>query len=299
MNYIFMEARERRIFKVTLVGSVVNALLVVIKFVAGIMGRSSALVADAVHSLTDFVSDIVVLVFVRLSGKPRDKDHRYGHGKFETLATMIIGVLLLAAGVMLFVNGLKQVIDSLEGAEIPEPSWVALVVAGVSVLVKEILFRYTVKEGKTLNSDAVIANAWHHRSDAISSLGTVVGIGGAILLGEKWRILDPIAAMIVSVLIVKAGYDIIKPSADELLESSLPQERVDEIIETIESVPGVKGYHNLRTRKIGNAMVIDVHLKMDGDQKLKEAHDIATRVEKAIGDRFGENSFINIHMEPK
>ncbi len=294
-----MEARERRIFKVTLVGSVVNALLVVIKFVAGIMGRSSALVADAVHSLTDFVSDIVVLVFVRLSGKPRDKDHRYGHGKFETLATMIIGVLLLAAGVMLFVNGLKQVIDSLEGAEIPEPSWVALVVAGVSVLVKEILFRYTVKEGKTLNSDAVIANAWHHRSDAISSLGTVVGIGGAILLGEKWRILDPIAAMIVSVLIVKAGYDIIKPSADELLESSLPQERVDEIIETIESVPGVKGYHNLRTRKIGNAMVIDVHLKMDGDQKLKEAHDIATRVEKAIGDRFGENSFINIHMEPK
>lgn len=293
-----MEARERRIFKVTLIGSVVNALLVVVKFIAGIMGRSSALVADAAHSLTDFVSDGIVLVFVRLSGKPRDADHRYGHGKFETLAALIIGVLLLGAGVMLFVNGLLQVLAGIKGATLPEPSWMAFWVAVVSVVTKEILYRYTIKAGKEIKSDAVIANAWHHRSDAISSLGAVAGIGGAILLGGKWHILDPLAAMLVSLLIVKAGYDIIKPSVDELLESSLPQPQVDDIIKTIESVPGVQGYHNLRTRKIGNAIVIDVHLKMDGDLKLIEAHDIATRVEKAIRDRFGENSFINIHMEP-
>lgn len=293
-----MNTREKDIYRVTIIGTVVNALLVAVKFVAGIMGRSSALVADAVHSLTDFVSDIVVLVFVHISGKPRDAEHEYGHGKFETLATMIIGVLLIGAGIGLLINGAKQVWDSFHGTVLPEPTWIALAVAFISIVSKEILYRYTVKEGRKLNSDAVIANAWHHRSDAISSLGTMVGIAGAMFFGEKWRILDPLAAVVVSFFIIKAGYDITKPAINELLESSLPKEQTNEITDIIQSVDGVKGLHNLRTRKIGNTIAFDVHVKMDGDLRLTEAHDIASRIERAIRDRYGDGSMINVHMEP-
>lgn len=293
-----MNTREKEIYKVTIVGTVANAILVAVKFVAGIVGRSSALVADAVHSLTDFISDIIVLVFVRISGKPRDAEHEYGHGKFETLATLIIGVLLAAAGIGLLINGAQQVWDSLHGVELPEPTWIALAVAFISIVSKEILYRYTVKEGKRLNSDAVIANAWHHRSDAISSIGTMIGIGGAMFFGKKWRILDPLAAVVVSFFIIKAGYDIIKPAINELLEASLPKEKTDEITAIISSVDGVKGMHNLRTRKIGNSIAIDVHVKMDGDLSLIEAHEIASRIEKAIRDHYGDESMINVHMEP-
>lgn len=293
-----MNTRERDIYKVTIVGTIVNALLVAVKFVAGILGRSSALVADAVHSLTDFISDIIVLVFVKISGKPRDEEHGYGHGKFETLATMIIGVLLAAAGIGLLLNGARQVWDSFRGHTLPEPTWIALAVAFISIVSKEILYRYTVKEGKRLNSDAVIANAWHHRSDAISSIGTMVGIGGAMFFGEKWRILDPLAAVVVSFFIIKAGYDIIKPAINELLEASLPKEQTEEITEIIRSVKGVEGLHNLRTRKIGNSIAIDVHVKMDGNLRLEEAHEIASRIERAIHNRFGKECMIYVHMEP-
>lgn len=293
-----MNTREKDIYKVTIVGTIVNAVLVAIKFVAGFVGRSSALVADAVHSLTDFISDVIVLVFVRISGKPRDEEHGYGHGKFETLATLIIGVLLAAAGIGLLVNGAMQVWHSLHGGELPEPTWIALAVAIISIIAKEALFHYTIREGRRLNSDAVVANAWHHRSDSISSIGTMIGIGGAMFFGQKWRILDPLAAVVVSFFIIKAGYDIIKPAINELLEASLPKEQTDEITDIIRSVEGVKGLHNLRTRKVGSSIAIDVHVKMDGNLRLTEAHEIASRIEKAIRSRFGEGSMIYVHMEP-
>lgn len=293
-----MNTRERDIYKVTLVGTIVNAILVAVKFVAGFLGRSSALVADAVHSLTDFISDIIVLVFVRISGKPRDAEHGYGHGKFETLATLIIGVLLAAAGLGLLINGAMKVWHSLHGGKLPEPTWIALAVAIISIIAKEALFHYTIREGRRVNSDAVIANAWHHRSDSISSIGTMIGIGGAMFFGEKWRILDPLAAVVVSFFIIKAGYDIIKPAINELLEASLPKEQTAEITDIISSVEGVKGLHNLRTRKVGNAIAIDVHVKMDGNLCLTEAHEIASKIEKAIRKRFGEESMIYVHMEP-
>lgn len=254
--------------------------------------------ADAVHSLTDFITDIIVLVFVHISGKPNDEQHRYGHGKFETLATTIIGVLLSAAGIGLLINGGEQVWKSLNDEALPEPTWIALAVAFVSVIAKEILYRYTVREGKRLNSDAVIANGWHHRSDAISSISTMVGIGGAMFLGEKWRIFDPLAAAVVSIFIIKAGYDIIKPAINELLEASLPKEQTDEIDKLIRSIDGVRGLHNMRTRKIGNAIAVDMHVKMDGNLSLTKAHEIATSIEQAIRKEYGEESYINVHMEP-
>lgn len=293
-----MNPREKEIYKVTLVGTAVNAVLIVLKFIAGIMGRSSAMVADAVHSLSDFVTDVIVLIFVKISSKPRDAGHEYGHGKFETFATMVIGFILALAGVALLVNGCRLVLDSVRGHELPKPTMIALVVAVISIISKEILYRYTDREGRKLNSKAVIANAWHHRSDAISSLGTFVGVGGAMFLGEKWRILDPLAAIVVSFFIMKAGYDIMRPSIDELLESSLPDAYEAEIRELLMSVPGVRAVHNMRTRRIGNEIAIDLHAKMDGAISLCEAHAIASEAERKVKGKYGQNTLITIHMEP-
>lgn len=293
-----MKTREKEIYKVTLIGSAVNAGLIVLKFIAGFVGRSSAMVADAVHSLSDFISDVIVLVFVKIAGKPKDKGHDYGHGKFETLATMIIGVLLIGAGIGLLVNGAGAVARSIGGEELPRPTLLALIVAVLSILSKEWLYRYTISTGKRLDSQAVVANAWHHRSDAISSLGTLIGIAGAMFLGDKWRILDPIAAIVVSALIIKSGYDIVKPCISELLEASLPDSKEKEINDLVLSVPGIKLVHNLRTRRIGNGIAVDLHAKMDGNLSLAEAHEKATAAENAIKKAFGDNSIINIHMEP-
>lgn len=293
-----MEVREKEIYKVTLIGSVVNAVLIVLKFIAGFVGRSSAMVADAVHSLSDFVSDVIVLIFVKIAGKPKDKSHDYGHGKFETLATVIIGLLLIGAGVGLMVNGIETVIHSLHGEQLERPTMLALIVAIVSIASKEWLYRYTVRSGKKLNSQAVIANAWHHRSDAVSSLGTLIGISGAMFLGDRWRILDPIAAIVVSALIIKSGYDIVRPCISELLEASLPEDKEKEIENLVTSVPGIDYIHNLRTRRIGNGIAVDLHAKMEGNLSLSEAHEKATAAENAIRKAFGENSIINIHMEP-
>lgn len=293
-----MQLRQREIFKVTIVGSVVNALLIVLKFAAGVLGRSSALVADAVHSLTDFISDIIVLIFVRISGKPRDKGHDYGHGKFETLATLSIGLILIGAGIGLGINGIKLVINAINGEKLEDPGMIALIVAVASIIAKEALYHYTIRAGHRLKSEAVVANAWHHRSDAISSLGTLAGISGAIFLGENWRILDPIAAIIVSVFIIKSGYDIVRPCIAELLDGSLPDEQIRTIEQIIRSTDGVRDFHKLRTRKIGNSIALDVHIKMDGDLPLVEAHEIASKIENSIRHEFGADAMTTIHMEP-
>ena len=290
--------REKSIYKVTWIGSVVNFLLLVFKFIAGILGHSSALVADAVHSLSDFITDIIVLVFVKISSKPEDEDHRYGHGKYETLATALIGLALFAVGIGLLVNGATKVSNVIKGDTLPAPSMIALIAAAVSIISKEILYRYTVRVGKNLNSQAVIANAWHHRSDAYSSIGTLLGIGGAIFLGEKWRILDPIAAIVVSAFIIKVAIDLIKPCIDELLERSLPAETEQQILDIIASFPEVSSPHHLRTRRIGNHIAIEVHLRMDGQTTLQNAHAVATKVENRLKEEFGPETHIGIHMEP-
>ena len=270
----------------------------IFKFVAGFLGHSSALVADAVHSLSDFVTDIIVIVFVKISGKPEDEDHKYGHGKYETLATALIGLALFAVGVGLLAGGLTKVVEVIKGAILPAPSIVALIAAAVSIVSKEILYRYTVRVGKNLNSQAVIANAWHHRSDAFSSVGTLVGIGGAIFLGEKWRVLDPIAAIVVSAFILKVAIDLIKPCVDELLERSLPFETERQILDIITSFPEISSPHHLRTRRIGNNYAIEVHIRMDGQTTLEDAHTVATNIERRLKAEFGPETHIGIHMEP-
>lgn len=292
------DLREKQIYRVTLIGTAVNAVLIVLKFIAGIFGRSSAMVADAVHSLTDFVTDIIVLIFVKIAGKPQDRGHDYGHGKFETFATMIIGLILAVAGVGVLWSGVSKIIDCLHGLVLPAPTWLALAIAVVSIVSKEWLYRYSVRRGRELQSNAVVANAWHHRSDAISSLGTLVGIAGAMFLGSRWRILDPAAAVVVSFFIIKAGYDIMRPSVAELLESSLPEEEEKAISDTVLSVDGIEAMHHLRTRRIGNVIAIELHAKMDGSITLENAHTIATEAERQLKDRYGDSTLITIHMEP-
>lgn len=293
-----MPTREKEIYKVTIIGTSVNVVLIVLKLLAGIFGRSSAMLADAVHSMSDFITDVMVIVFVRIAEKPSDKRHDYGHGKYETLGTLIIGLFLAVAGIGLMVTGIEKIIGSIRGELLPCPTMFALIIAVVSIVSKEWLYRYTVSKGRQLDSQAVIANAWHHRSDAISSVGTLIGIGGAMALGGSWRILDPIAAVVVSIFIIKSGYDIIRPCLDELLETSLSDQQESEIIRIVDSVEGIEGVHKLRTRRIGNAVAIDVHALMDGGQTLSEAHNKASEAERALRARFGSNSVVNIHMEP-
>lgn len=290
--------REKRIYRVTIAGSLINTLLLAFKFVAGILGGSAAMIADAVHSLSDFLTDLVVLAFLKLSSKPQDKDHDYGHGKFETLATVIIGLVLLAVGAMIFYKSLLRILAWLHGEQLAAPGWIALVAALVSIVLKEWAYRFTVKVGKEVNSQAVIANAWHHRSDALSSIATGVGIGGAILLGQKWTVLDPLAALIVSLFIFKVALNLVRNAGEDLMEQSLPDEVENEILKIVESEPEVSGIHNLRTRRIGSRYAIEMHVRMNGSISLYEAHHHASNIEERLRKEFGPQTHVAIHTEP-
>ena len=290
--------REDEIARVTLTGSVVNLLLVGLKAVAGLVGHSAAMISDAVHSLSDFVTDIVVLVFVRVSARPQDEDHDYGHGKYETLATLFIGLALAAAAVGIVVSGAGKLARWLQGEDLPAPGKIALWAALASIVAKELLFQYTRIKGKHLDSKALEANAWHHRSDALSSVGTAIGIGGAILLGSRWTVLDPLASIVVGAMLVKVAWDLLGPSFGELTDSSLPADMEQDMLDLIRGVPGVEDPHNLRTRRIGNRIAAEVHIRLDGALPLSEAHEKATEVERRFKERFGAQSHVIVHMEP-
>lgn len=290
--------REKEIFRVTIWGGIINVVLLVVKFAAGIFGHSAAMIADAVHSLTDFATDVVVLVFVHLGNKPADRDHDYGHGKYETLATAIIGTSLLAVGVLIFCSGAGKTWRVIQGEMLPSPGKVALVAAVASIVLKEWAYRFTVKVGKRCQSEAVVANAWHHRSDALSSVGTMIGIGGAILLGNRWTVLDPLASIVVSVFIVRAAWQLMMESMKELTEASLSDEDEAVIMHIAASEPGVSEVHNLRTRRVGNRIAIEMHARMLGSTPLVEAHLHATAIEHRIKEHFGPDTLVSIHLEP-
>lgn len=298
MNETKTAQRERELYKVTLVGSLINLTLVACKLLAGMAGHSAAMIADGIHSLSDLATDIVVLVFVRISGKPEDKKHDFGHGKYETLGTLIIGAALFLVGMGILWEGCGSIYRYLSGEPLDSPGYIALWAALVSIVSKELVFHYTRRAGVKYHSPSVIANAWHHRSDALSSVGTALGIGGTILLGESWRVLDPLAAVVVSLFILKVAVQLLTPSLNELLECSLPEEVEQQIIERVQEVNGVSQPHKLRTRQIGNRYAIDLHVRMDGRLSLFEAHDKATQVERKLRESFGNGTFINIHIEP-
>ena len=280
-------------------GSIGNLVLLSFKFVAGIVAGSSAMIADAVHSLSDFLTDLIVLVFVRIGAKPQDEGHDYGHGKFETLATLFIALALVGAAIGIIVSGSVKIARWIQGEALETPGWLALCAALLSIAVKEVLFRYTIAKGRALESPAVVANAWHHRSDALSSIGAAIGIGGAILLGQRWAVLDPIASVVVGAMLVKVAWDLLKESTGELTDSSLPEETEREIEEIICSFPQVSHPHNLRTRRIGNRIAIEAHVRLDGGMSLNDAHEVVSDVERKLRERFGQSTLVTIHMEPR
>lgn len=292
------DAQARLARRVTWVGFWCNAALGTIKTIAGILSRSGAVIADGIHSFSDFATDLIVIIMVTLGRRGPNARYEYGHGKYETLGTTLVAVALIIVGVVIFYDGLVATISAVRGADIPRPGLFALIACALSIVVKEALYRYTVKVGRRIKSEAVIANAWHHRSDAFSSVATVLGVGGAIFLGPGARILDPIAMMIVAVMITLVGVNTLRPAILELLEVSLPADRQQIIADAIDSVAGVEYFHHLRTRRNGTAVIVDVHIKVNPFIPVVEAHAIATDVERAISRAAGCETIVTTHIEP-
>lgn len=291
-------SRDKRIYKVTLLGSLVNILLLVLKFVAGILGNSAAMIADAVHSLSDFATDIVVLAFVKLSSRPADEQHNYGHGKYETVATTIIGLSLLVVAIGIAWNGCEKVIAWHKGIPQESPGSIALIIAVVSILAKEWIYHVTMYVAKDVESPALEANAWHHRSDAFSSVGTALGIGGAVLLGSGWEVLDAIAAIVVSIMLFASSLKLLSVTSGELLEHSLPEETVKKIKAIVYEDDNVQDIHNLKTRRIGHIIAIEMHLRLPGDTSLEETHQQTRQIKRRLWNEFGNEAHIIIQVEP-
>ena len=291
--------RQQCIYQVTLLGSIVNVFLLLIKLAAGLLGHSSAMVADAIHSLSDFLTDIVVILFVRWSGKPADEDHDYGHGKYETIATSLIGMALLIVAIGLGWNSMQTMWQWFTGYTLPLPKTIALWTALISIVLKEWIFRITRRVARLTDSQALEANAWHHRSDALSSIAALAGIGGAILLGGQWAVLDAVAALAVSIYIAVMAIRLIRQSYGELLEESLPAETERHIREIVYGDNHVNDVHNLYTRRIGSSIAIEMHLRLPGSMSLKEAHDHVSAIEDRLIETYGDNTHIMIHIEPE
>lgn len=293
-----MVKREKKITNVTLLGAVGNILLTAFKFIAGLAGHSSAMVADALHSLTDLVSDVVVLVMIKISGKGVDRNHGYGHGKFETMATVVVALLLLVVGGELMVGGVTKIRLVIQGGTLPVPGMIALWAALVSIAVKEALYQWTARVGKQVDSPAVITNAWHHRSDALSSVGAAIGIGGAMVLGGKWAVLDPIVGCAISLFIIAIAIKMVIPALHELTDGALPEDVECEITQLIASVPGVEGVHDLRTRRNGHIIIAGAHIVVNPAMSVSEAHRLTVLAENAVRQRFGLETQISLHIEP-
>ncbi len=290
--------RFKRANRVIWIGFFANVLLTIFKLLAGILGRSAAMIADGIHSVSDFVTDLVIVGSLKVAARPRDLNHKYGHGKIETLATAFVGGVLLLVGIGILYAGLYNIIGHFSDRPLQRPGMVALYAALLSIVVKEVLFWYTLIQGKRTGSQVVVANAWHHRSDVFSSLGTLLGITGAIFLGQRWIILDPLAAIVVSVFIFKVAIRIVKEALLELIETSLPLSEEKEILSIASGVKGVYDPHDLKTRRIGSTVAIDLHILVKHDLNIKQAHEITVRLEKRLRDKYGEDTFISVHTEP-
>jgi cation diffusion facilitator family transporter len=284
--------------KVTHLSIWINIVLTGLKLAAGIFGRSQALIADAIHSLSDFATDIAVLIGLRFTSKPKDSDHAYGHGKYETIVAAIIGLALAYVGIRIAGSAIHRVFDALHGEELTMPSTFAFWAAVVSIVVKEWLYRATMKVARATGSSSLVANAWHHRSDAYSSIATAAGVGAAAFLGHDWLILDPIAALFGSVFLLKIAWRIVREQIGDLTDQNLAPSVCEEILAMARGIPGIVEPHNLRTRMVGRIPVIDMHIRMRADLPLQQAHDLATTLEDALQQRFGKETIANLHLEP-
>lgn len=298
MTTIDLQIRANLALRVTREGLVVNIVLFLVKLAAGIVGHSQAMLADAVHTLSDFVSDIAVLLGIRYSSKPVDTDHAYGHGQYETLTAAFVGLLLFGVGLKIGWEAVRSLIAALDGTLPEPPERLAFWAAILSVVAKEAIFRRTLAVGKLTQNDALVANAWHHRSDAFSSVASALGIGAAVFLGKEWSVMDPVAALFTSFLLLRVSLGIIREKVGGLTERALPCEQLEEIRNLVLSYPEFSEPHNLRTRMVGPVPVIDLHVRVAPDMSVQEAHRLASLLEKDLQRRFGEETITNIHIEP-
>lgn len=287
-----------RLRHVTLVGFWINAVLVLIKLFFGYWGHSDALVADGYHSFSDFLTDFMVLYFIGISFKKADSDHPYGHGKYESIGSLMIAVVLMIVAFGIGWGGVKTIVGAANGEAIPRPDVWTIVVAVVSILAKENCYQYTMKYARRYDSSSLRANAWHHRTDAISSIATLVGVTMAYALGDSWRIMDPIMSIIIGVFIAISAVQIARPCVSELLEASLPLPEVNKIHHIIRNVEGVRRVHNLRARSNGRALIVDVNIHVDPDITIREGHAIASDAENMLRHTYGPHIIIYMQVEP-
>jgi len=279
--------------RVTWVGLFVNLGLTLLKVAAGILGSSQAVLADGVHSLSDSMTDLAVIVGSHYWSRPPDAEHPYGHRRMETFVTILIGLVLLGAGIGIAWEALKTIQEPAHKV----PGWIAVFAAGVSVIANEILYRWTVRWGREVKSSAMLANAWHHRLDAISSIPAFLAVGGAILL-PSWTMLDKLGAFLVALLIVQAAFRIIWPGLKEFMDWGAPKEVCDKIRDIAQAHPGIKDAHKIRTRYQSGSIFADMHVVVDGTISVYQGHEIAEEVRTAVMSQVSEVVDVVVHVEP-
>ncbi|MCI7226530.1 Ferrous-iron efflux pump FieF [uncultured Clostridium sp.] len=280
--------------RVTSIGIIGNVILSLFKFLAGIFGHSSAMVSDAIHSLSDVLATFIAWLGIRLSMQAPDREHPYGHERLECVASLLLGTILFGTGLMIGLSGLKTILAG-HYEELQAPECIALIAAVVSIATKEGMFWYTRHYAKVLNSAAFMADAWHHRSDALSSIGSLIGIGGAML---GFPILDPLASVAIAVCIIKVAYDILKDAVSKMLDTACSSEYEKKLADFISAQDGVDRLDVLHTRMFGNKIYIDAEISVDGDKSLTDAHEIAESVHTQVEKHFDNIKHIMIHVNP-
>jgi len=280
--------------KVTIIGVLVNTFLIVLKLIAGIFGSSQALIADAVHSFSDLFTDVVVLVGLKISNKPPDKTHHFGHARIETLASTIVGMALIGTALYIGISASLTIYRHTEY----HPTILALFGAGVSIALKEVLYHYTIRTGRRIKSQLIVANAWHHRSDVLSSVAVFIGVAGT-QINPSWHILDSFAALLVSFFIVKVGLEILRDALREFTDTAPQPEIIGKIQQCALSVNGVLDTHDLRVRTSGGLFQMEIHIVVDGQLTVLEGHKISKAVEGCLSEDVGNFSSITIHVDPE
>lgn len=288
-----MNINEEKIaYKVSFISILGNIILTIIKFISGLIAHSQAMISDAVHSLSDVLSTFVVIIGIKISNKDADKSHPYGHERLECVAALILSIMLFITGIII---GYAGVIKIVESNEIKTPGLLALTASIISIIIKEAMYQYTIKASKIINSGSLKADAWHHRSDALSSVGSFIGILGSRL---GFKLLDPIASIIICLFIFKVSIDIFKDSIDKMIDKSCDEKTISKIIEIIDRRNDIRNLDDIKTRQFGNKIYIDIEISVDENMILKDAHEVAEKLHDEIEEKLPVVKHCMVHVNP-
>ena len=287
-----MKNNEKIAIKVSVISIILNCLLTLIKFISGVISKSSAMISDSVHSLSDVLSTFVVIIGVKISNKKADSDHPYGHERIECVSAIILSGMLFIIGTLIGINGIKNVTNS---SNLVMPGVLALIASIISIISKEAMYQYTIRVSKKINSAALKADAWHHRSDALSSIGSFIGILGSRL---GFKIFDPLASVIISLCIIKVSIDIFKDAIDKMVDKSCDKEVIDKVISVIEKNESVKNIDDIKTRQFGNKAYVDVEISVDENLLLKDAHKVAEEIHDSVENEINIVKHCMVHVNP-